>query len=442
MKILIKYLLTCLILSFNLFFIFLNKINAFNVNNVINDIEFLPSDNFKGRLTGSIENKASGEFIKHSFIKSNLLPYKGSYYESFKIEYPEMINKTPFLEVEGRDKNHIKSYVYGVDYKEDFINFRENYINFSWKDIKLSDGAIIAEKDNKKVIFFLSKENTFNFRSSFIKEAFYDMYIMINKNTYNDILKELRKGNMVKCSIPYIIKSGEADNITAVHQGLEAGNPILVISAHYDHIGFDFLGNVYNGALDNASGTAFILELSRYMKNLGPSDRDILFAAFNGEEFGCLGSKNFVYANLNSLKNSSLYNFDMIGSNKSLPLSIIGGKNDNESTYLIHSLSTAFVRRNISYSSAYEDSSDHMFFRKSNIEAVTLCQEDLERIHTPSDKIEFISPKAVKSAFKAFSKELIRRAYKQNIFIYYNNVGLILTLLLSLFISYYHINNN
>src|SRR5687768_16170629 len=67
---------------------------------------------------------------------------------------------------------------------------------------------------------------------------------------------------------------------------------IIVISAHYDHIGI-INDQIYNGADDNASGVAALLKLAAHYKKNRP-DHTLIFAAFDAEEMGLQGSKNFV----------------------------------------------------------------------------------------------------------------------------------------------------
>jgi peptidase M28-like protein/peptidase M1-like protein/PDZ domain-containing protein len=76
----------------------------------------------------------------------------------------------------------------------------------------------------------------------------------------------------------------------------------LIISAHYDHLGFGWpdaragaQGKLHPGADDNASGVAVMLELARLMANAKP-DRSVIFAAFAGEEAGLLGARHYVVA--------------------------------------------------------------------------------------------------------------------------------------------------
>lgn len=98
----------------------------------------------------------------------------------------------------------------------------------------------------------------------------------------------------------------------------------IVVGAHYDHIGYGDLGNskdslnigkIHNGADDNASGTAGLLELARYYAKNGAKERfNFLFIAFGAEELGLVGSKYFVENPVLSLNTIHwMLNMDMIG---------------------------------------------------------------------------------------------------------------------------------
>lgn len=90
-------------------------------------------------------------------------------------------------------------------------------------------------------------------------------------------------------------------------------NEYVVIGGHYDHLGIRG-DRIYNGADDNASGTAGVIELARVFAHTPKRDRSILFMAYSGEEMGLLGSKH--YANNPTVPIeaiSVMVNMDMIG---------------------------------------------------------------------------------------------------------------------------------
>lgn len=109
--------------------------------------------------------------------------------------------------------------------------------------------------------------------------------------------------------------------LTNVIARIEGKNPneIVVMGAHYDHLGVDPLldgDKIYNGADDNASGVSAVLQIARAFLESGVKpERTIIFALWDGEEKGLLGSEHFVltYPDLSKIK--GYINFDMIGRN-------------------------------------------------------------------------------------------------------------------------------
>ncbi len=108
------------------------------------------------------------------------------------------------------------------------------------------------------------------------------------------------------------------NNILGVIEG-ERQDEIVIVGAHYDHLGTDpFLAGdrIYNGADDNASGVSAVLQIARAFLATGERPkRTVIFAFWDGEEKGLLGSKHFVqsYRAIDSVK--GYLNFDMIGRN-------------------------------------------------------------------------------------------------------------------------------
>lgn len=104
-------------------------------------------------------------------------------------------------------------------------------------------------------------------------------------------------------------------NVLAVIPGKEEG--VVVVGAHYDHLGIDtaLAGDVcYNGADDNASGVAAVLQIARAIKVSGKQPRrTIVFALWDGEEKGLLGSRLFVDKCPFLSEISAYMNFDMVG---------------------------------------------------------------------------------------------------------------------------------
>ena len=102
-------------------------------------------------------------------------------------------------------------------------------------------------------------------------------------------------------------------NVAAVKNGYKKPNEYILMMAHWDHLGIkeDQSGdNIYNGAVDNASGTAGLLELANYFSNI-ETERSLLFLAVTAEESGLLGSQYFAeYPPIRLSNIVAGYNFD------------------------------------------------------------------------------------------------------------------------------------
>ena len=96
-------------------------------------------------------------------------------------------------------------------------------------------------------------------------------------------------------SVDYVTEKVGA-NVLGLLEGSDPdlADELVLVGAHYDGGGRDPDGTVYNGAEDNASGTAAVLELARVMAAEGPSARSVMFALWGAEEQGLWGSKRFV----------------------------------------------------------------------------------------------------------------------------------------------------
>jgi len=207
------------------------------------------------------------------------------------------------------------------------------------------------------------------------------------------------------------IKSSE--NVLAFIKGTEKPDEIVVLSAHYDHVGVDYNGNIFNGADDDGSGTVSLLEIAQaFMKakkdGNGPK-RSILFLHVTGEEKGLYGSRYYTENPIFPLENTVTdLNIDMIGridkahkeEGKSNYIYLIGS--DRLSTEL-HNLSeevnSKYTKLDLDYTyNAKNDPnrfyfrSDHYNFAKHDIPIIFYfngVHEDYHQITDTPDKIEY-----------------------------------------------------
>ena len=127
----------------------------------------------------------------------------------------------------------------------------------------------------------------------------------------------------------------EARNVVALIPGSDPtlAREVVVVGAHYDHLGMGGDGSldpdalaVHNGADDNASGTAALMDVARRIQESGqPPSRTIVFLAFTGEEKGLWGSGKYVESPLLPLENTvAMMNMDMVGRLRENTLTVYG----------------------------------------------------------------------------------------------------------------------
>ncbi len=171
---------------------------------------------------------------------------------------------------------------------------------------------------------------------------------------------------------------------------------VVVIGAHYDHLGHGISGSlhngepaIHNGADDNASGVAGMLELARMLKEQGPDGSDYLFVAFSGEELGLYGSKHFVKSALfDTTDVSYMINFDMIGRLDTVKNAlVVDGANASPAFSVLESLA-AENGPTIRAGGSGIGSSDHMSFYLEGIPALHFFTGTHQDYHRPSDDVE------------------------------------------------------
>jgi peptidase M28-like protein/PDZ domain-containing protein len=166
----------------------------------------------------------------------------------------------------------------------------------------------------------------------------------------------------------------KAQNVFAVLPGRDAKlrGEYVVLGAHYDHLGRSTFGAldpelpnaIHNGADDNASGVATVLELARRLA-AHPPKRSVIFATFSGEELGLLGSAYFtdhLPVALDSVQ--AMLNFDMVGRLRDDQLLIYGVETATELRALVDSANAATNLRVTATGDGFGASDQSSFYAK------------------------------------------------------------------------------
>ena len=189
-------------------------------------------------------------------------------------------------------------------------------------------------------------------------------------------------------------EEGKAANLVAYLDNQRAST--IIIGAHYDHLGngnqgssldANPKGKIHNGADDNASGVAGVIELARYFKNNGNKENyNFLFICFSGEELGLYGSKFFTqHPSIDLSTANYMLNLDMIGRlNPATNGMVVSGTGTSPVwENLLKDLSTETLK--IKTDSAGVGPSDHASFYLKNIPVLHFFTGSHSDYHKPSD---------------------------------------------------------
>lgn len=195
-------------------------------------------------------------------------------------------------------------------------------------------------------------------------------------------------------------KALTAKNVVGVLEGSGSlADETIVVGGHYDHLGHGglFSGSlailsrdIHNGADDNASGTAMVLEMARRLaRRPDPLPRRIVFMAFSGEEKGLLGSLHYVAHPLYPLaKTVFMVNFDMVGRlNEQDELTVFGTGSTPGAADLVSALgaSAGFKIKQIKGMSDGIGGSDHESFYMAGVPVLFAFTGVHSDYHKPSD---------------------------------------------------------
>jgi len=200
----------------------------------------------------------------------------------------------------------------------------------------------------------------------------------------------------------------DSENICIFIEGSEKPDEIVVVSAHYDHVGMKN-GEIYNGADDDGSGTVGLIEIAgafQKAKNEGHGPkRSILILHVTGEEHGLHGSRFYIENPLFPLKNTVAdVNIDMIGRRDELHLNtnnyvyVIGSDYLSTDLYTIcEEVNKKYIGLELDYKyndkkdpNRYYYRSDHYNFAKNGIPSVFYFNGTHADYHQPTDEVDKI----------------------------------------------------
>jgi Peptidase family M28 len=193
-------------------------------------------------------------------------------------------------------------------------------------------------------------------------------------------------------------RAGKGANVVGFLRGKSHPDRFIVVTAHYDHLGIRN-GQIYNGADDNASGVAGLLQLAAHFTREQP-DNSMIFAALDAEEIGLLGAYALVKQLRAERRDVALdFNLDMISHNDRGELYAAGAYRTPALRPLLEQVAArARVRLLLGHDRPeqghddWTNQSDQYAFEKAGLPWVYFGVEDHKDYHKPSDKFDSITP--------------------------------------------------
>lgn len=235
--------------------------------------------------------------------------------------------------------------------------------------------------------------------------------IYLTKKAYQTYLSDYTATLKTAINIAFSNKIRKARNIVGYINNNAATT--VVLGAHYDHLGYgedknalDTNHAVHNGADDNASGTAALLELVRILKKKSPTHNNYLIIHFSGEELGLMGSKYWLDNPTISITPNYMINMDMVGRYDTARKLTIGGYGTSPQwRTTIPNIAHNFLYK---IDSAGSGPSDHASFYRKDIPVLFFFTGSHQDYHKASDDWDKINYHGIKDIVKLVHKIIVQ----------------------------------
>lgn len=324
-------------------------------------VHYLADDSLQGRQTGSAGEAAAAAYLIQQFKEMGLQPAgdAGTYKQAFSFTARQEFGKKNVLSINGQKQRWLTAFYTLPQSASGKITGDLVSVGYGISNAKLEHDDYTGKKDLKGKVFLiqLNSPDGNNPHGKFGADAQIDRKIKLAAEmgaagviffpgSAEDVLpadkldrrtqqlelpavclrweawEKVRDTPLLKAQIETEIVRHQISGHNVIAYADKGAPYTLVIGAHYDHLGMGEYGSslhvgepaIHNGADDNASGTAGLIELARYYAAKKNSPYNFLFMGFSGEELGLLGSAYFAKNPTVSLdKLAAMINMDMIG---------------------------------------------------------------------------------------------------------------------------------
>jgi aminopeptidase YwaD len=407
----------------------IDKANAQLVTRLTNHVKLLASDSLEGRRTGTIGEIKAQQYIAQQFMQLGLQPAgTDGYLQKFVINEGKQIHAT---------ETYFKVGEIALTLSEDYFPLAFSAGNAvkanAWMSVKEQGSIWLIDvqdwlEENKANPHYvieddIKKEANRASGKGAVALVLYNSGKLVDNILYN------KNDASAALALPvfYLTTKGFAKTFTDATAGYtieakagfrqvqrNATNVVgfidnkaahtVILGAHYDHLGYGEDGNqtdpqdgmvIHNGADDNASGTAALIELGALLQQTNAKQNNYLFIAFSGEELGLMGSKWWLDNPSIKISANYMINMDMIGRYDTAHKLTIGGYGTSPTWgSLFNNLQHNLI---VKFDSTGSGPSDHASFYRKDIPVLFFFTGSHSDYHKAGDDWEKVNFEAQKN---------------------------------------------
>lgn len=403
------------------------KANAVLVASLKSHVQYLADDQLEGRLTGSKGEELAMQYLVQQYQQMGI-EAKGTngYVQEFEIKEGKQIDVATRLVVEDQILTIRKDY-FPLPYSanksahgkpaialtekgqpwffdlQDVLEDNQNNPHFDLENTIKQQVALATGKGATALFVYNSSNRVDNiqFNKNDTSRVLSIPVIYITREGVKKYFADESASYAISLNVALSEKKRKARNVIAFLNNNAANT--IIIGAHYDHLGYgedksalDTFHAIHNGADDNASGTAALLELARMLKTKAPVNNNYLFIHFSGEELGLLGSKYWLENPTVKITPNYMINMDMVGRYDTAHKLTVGGYGTSPVWGEVwKGLSSNLI---VKFDSTGSGPSDHASFYRANIPVqffFTGSHPDYHKISDDADKINYDAQKDI-----------------------------------------------
>jgi hypothetical protein len=408
------------------------------VKALMNHIQFLASDAVEGRRAGSIGEQKAVDYIigQYQTLGIQAIGVDG-YIQNFPIDEGNALTANSFLKINNQALS-LGSFYFPISnsgtgsivsnasislneskqvwFKDLNEVLEENTSNphFDMTQWLVTTAAEIKQKGATALFLFNSGKlvDNIQFYKFDTSKALPIPVLYITKEGFERYFNDELSTYEIEANIQFEHPTRTAHNVIALIDNHAANT--VVIGAHLDHLGYnedknglDVNNFIHNGADDNASGTAALIELAKALQKKSPKNNNYLIIHFSGEELGLLGSKYWLEHPTYTGNLNYMINLDMVGRYDTTRKLTVGGYGTSSAwSSILSNTPTSLLTH---YDSAGSGPSDHASFYRKDLPVLFMFTGSHADYHKATDDWDKINYEAEKDVVR-YVQAIIKKA--------------------------------